>query len=464
VTLVAAGACSAVIGGLPSRPWAREFSLYSPWTTWLTASLLGASRQLWCPEPSLFRHVRVAVAAAARFETTLAVMPAWAGVRLAAFLVAYLAVASIGYAVKVPFRVSENEFVNLPARWDAGWYLGIAMNGYRYHPSRGQQNIAFMPAFPVAMRMVAKAVGADAVRPSARPAIYVWSGVAVSLAALYGALVYLYRLARARADDERARAAVVIALVYPAAFVYNAPYTEAVFLLCATATFYHVGRSEPGRAAVWGLLAGLARPNGFLLSGPLMMIALARAGAGWSPRLAGIVDRLWNPEPRGAAAWHVLAASMPLAGVLLFSAYVYGLTGDPLAWLKLHEAWGRQFAGTERLIAPVLAVSELGFYGYSAAAGYELFHVLFFLFAIVLALPIAVRLGLAYAAYILLTVFPPVLAGGWLSMARITAVLFPLYLYLGLTLPASTRTAVVVGFAILQALGTALFFTWRPFY
>ena len=91
-------------------------------------------------------------------------------------------------------------------------------------------------------------------------------------------------------------------------------------------------------------------------------------------------------------------------------------------------------------------------------------HVLFFLLTVVLAIPIAWRVGVAYSALMLLTVIPPLLAGGWLSMARVTVVLFPIYVYLAVALPPAHRGPLVLAFAVLQGLGTALFFTWRPFF
>ena len=53
-----------------------------------------------------------------------------------------------------PWRIYENEFLNLPARWDTGWYLGVAIDGYRWEPARAtvQQNIAFFPVYPMLMR------------------------------------------------------------------------------------------------------------------------------------------------------------------------------------------------------------------------------------------------------------------------------------------------------------------------
>ncbi len=64
---------------------------------------------------------------------------------------------------------------------------------------------------------------------------------------------------------------------------------------------------------------------------------------------------------------------------------------------------------------------------------------------------------------ILLTLLPPLLAGGWLSMARLTVTLFPIYIFLADdTREASHRRTGAV--ALLQGLGASLFFTWRPFY
>ena len=46
-------------------------------------------------------------------------------------------------------------------------------------------------------------------------------------------------------------------------------------LLGMTATFYHFTHARFGRAALWGLLVGLTKTNGFLLSIPLAMLAVS---------------------------------------------------------------------------------------------------------------------------------------------------------------------------------------------
>ena len=60
------------------------------------------------------------------------------------------------------WRIYSNDFLDLPARWDTGWYLGIAMDGYDSIPDARadhQQNIAFFPAFPMTMRYLSAVLG-----------------------------------------------------------------------------------------------------------------------------------------------------------------------------------------------------------------------------------------------------------------------------------------------------------------
>jgi hypothetical protein len=56
------------------------------------------------------------------------------------------------------------------------------------------------------------------------------------------------------------------------------------------------------------------------------------------------------------------------------------------------------------------------------------------------------------------------LAGGVLSMGRLTATLFPLFLALAATTSPRAVPLLVTAFAIGQGLAAALFFTWRPLF
>ena len=55
--------------------------------------------------------------------------------------------------------------------------------------------------------------------------------------------------------------------------------------------------------------------------------------------------------------------------------------------------------------------------------------------------PVYRRFGLPFAVFILITILPPMSAGGLLSMGRVTSVLFPVFLWMGAAVPARHRVA-----------------------
>jgi hypothetical protein len=95
---------------------------------------------------------------------------------------------------------------------------------------------------------------------------------------------------------------------------------------------------------------------------------------------------------------------------------------------------------------------------------YDTLNSLGFIFALVMLWPVVRKLGVAYAAFVIVNIVPPLLAGGALSMGRFTATLFPLFLALAASVAPRTVTPLVTAFAIAQGLAAALFFTWRPLF
>jgi hypothetical protein len=468
VVIITAASCSvALFGGFRVVLAGITVSAHEPFRPLAVAVLVFLFRHWMVRSPWLGQRIGRGLRTFCQAESVRAIAPVFLWSRAAVLLVATLSISTFGYPGAVRFRISEHELANLPARYDAGWYLTIARNGYQYdRNSRAQQNVAFFPAFPMLMRTAGIFVGGhiDARQAVERRIVsLLWSGVLVNLAALAVALGYLFRMVRAAADRDTAVVAVSLALAYPTAFVYNAPYTEGLFLLGSVATFYHFGRNAFWAAAFWGTLVGLTRPNGFILAAPLVAIALARSGP--FPRLGPVLDRLNTRPDLPRYLWRDLAVAVtPVAGLLLYCAFLYGNWGDPFLWARLQVAWGRTFQGLDPLMDPFTGIAEHGFSGYTAVAGFELLHMLPFILAIGASIPIAWRLGVAYTMLILLTLLPPLVAGGWLSMARLTLTLFPVYIILALMVPERHRVGVIVLFTLLQGLGTSLFFTWRPFF
>jgi len=463
VGLLAAFAYVLAFGGGRFELGGFRVSITSPFRLLIELALVVALRHAAYRQPSLLARATHAVSRVS--ERQWAVLAVFVGTRLLVLLVGYVAVVGIGYPKDAPqWRTSVDEFWNLPARWDAGWYLGIALDGYAWNPAdSGQQNLAFFPAVPLLMRGAAWVVWRDAEDPSKM----VWAGTLVALVAVFAGFAYFFSLARDCIGEEAGIAALTLLASYPFAVFYSASYTESLFLLTVVAAFSHFRRSQLGRAACWGLLAGLARPNGCLLSVPLAILAVPGID-----RLLGGASSSPSQEAMpiaGSVGWRrvllrLMAASTPGVGMLIFSAYVFWLTGHPLTWIQAAASWGRDFGGLSMIRDDLSSLRTLGVFGFVTAKPIVALNAMGALFGLLTIWPVTRRLGLAFGVFVLLNIMLPVTSGGLVSIGRYSSVLFPSFIWLGATTPPPLRPALIALFAMGQGLVAVLFFTWRALY
>jgi Mannosyltransferase (PIG-V) len=393
------------------------------------------------------------------YPDTAAAVRAFVATRPAVFIVAHFAVVTIGLAPKASFTLSSDPFGNLPARFDAGWYGGIALDGYEWdgHFDR-QRNFAFFPALPMLMRPLGTVFGmkAPGLPRERRMLRALWAAVAISLAAFLLALVYLARLTRLLAGADAAVSAPLLLAAYPFAAFFNAPYTEGLFLLGSVGAFYHFHQRRWLMASLFGLLVGFSRPNGCLVSVPLGLMA---AQATWQDWRGG---RDQAP-PLRLIAQRFLVAAMPGMAMLIFTAFLRWLTGFWFAWARIQGAWGREM-GTRPIAQGWEWLTTEGFMQVSRGVPFDLLNTLAVVFVALWLIPIFRRLGTAYGLFVLLNLVPPLFAGGALSMGRISSTLFPVFMVLAAQLPRQTVPAWASAFAMLQGLVAALFFTWREMF
>jgi len=450
----------AAFGGFRMRMGSIRISLTTPERVVLLAFILGVIRHAIARQAPIYRDIPSRLMTAWRKPDVKVATTALVSTRAAVLFVGYMAVFLFGYSNdgRPPFRADENEALNLQARWDTGWYLGIAANGYGFDFERegGQQNIVFFPALPISMRVVGRLLGGST------PA-FLLGGTAIVLLAFGGALIYLYRFARdVLGDEDRAQYALWFLAAYPFAVFYSSVYTESLFLLGAIGAFYHFRRGELVRAGLFGLLVGFTRPNGCFLSIPLGLLAIRPWLPAWLN--AGSLDPPGERDPARALR-ELLAAAMPGIAVLLYSAWVWSLTGRPLAWAEGHLAWGREYQGLGVLFTERYEyISELGFYRYTSDLSTDLLHASGVIFIMVAAWGVYRRLGLAYLVFVLINILPPLAAGGLLSAGRFTSVLFPAFIWFATAVPARHRVGWIAGFMAFQALNSMMFYTWRSMY
>ena len=431
-------------------PWGR-ISI-TDWVRPLVVAVAALAIRHWLqPKPTIVTRVNGARRRAMQAPGVRTALSMAVSTRVMVLLVGFLAIVLFGYRadVGVPWRLYENEFLNLPARWDTGWYMDVATDGYKWMPARvtTQQNIAFFPVYPMLMRYTSLFLGRE----------LMWTGVLLSIVSFFGAMVYLYRFARERFGDDAAYGALALIATYPFALFFSAAYTESLFLLTIVGACYHFERNELWKAGLWGLLAGLTRPNGCLLSVVLALIAVRPL---WPFRVRGLHLRDWM-----RIADRIAVAALPGLGMLLYSTYIFFLTGHPFRWASQNAAWGRVYRGLDVMFAEqAQTITDDGLYVYAATRTVDAIQLAAVLFILLTVWPVFRRVGLPYAVMLLVNLLPPLMMGGLLSMGRVTSVLFPTFVWLGLAIPGSHRAAWIAVFAMFQAICAAMFFTWRPLY
>jgi hypothetical protein len=420
-----------------------RIAITSAWRVAAWAAVLVVGRHVIHPAPPLTTRAWQWLQGARGIKRELpVVLQLLVVTRLPIIVIGFLAVGAIPLETDLGSQHHDSAWINLLARWDAIRYADIARSGYTWDGNPlSQQNVVFFPAFPLVIRLVSRFF-------AIHPLEAAWL---VSMACFAWAMILFLRLARLLTDSEAAADAAWLLSCYPFAYFFGAAYSESLFLLTMCGLFLSVHRQEFGRAAIWGLVAGLTRPNGWLLCLPAAILAVATAPP--PPR------DVWNWLRRGTAV------AAPALGAVLFTLYLQLRFGDGLAWVKGQAAWGRTFRGLHLFIADrILYLRDLGLPGALIEQPVDILNSAAALLALAVAIPIGRRLGLAYGVLAAVLVLPPVLMGGSTSMGRMTAIVFPMFIWLASALSAERRKALMVLFATVQGLAATLFYTYRTLY
>jgi len=389
------------------------------------------------------------------FSTVRPVRPteAWAVSRGLCWIAGVSAVLVVGtnaphdpLRLTTPFGDLGNKLVAPAARWDAAWFLWIADHGYVI--PRATQ---FYPLYPLAARVVGTPFGSSLV-----------GGVVVSLAGLLAGLVLLERLVRLELGELAARRTTLLLAFFPTAVFFSAVYSEGLFLGLSIGAFY---AARLGRWSWAGLAAGLAtlaRPTGFLLIVPLIVLYL------YGPR-PGEASR--DPERRSRprhrlrpdALW-ALAVPAAFAG---YAAYAGDRFNDAFVLLRQGAAWHLGF--TFPLVTVVRATGRAASGAAQLVHGHaprNVYEFAFFLLATAGAIGALRRLPLAYGSYaaagVLFLLCFPVGGASLRSFSRYMSPFFPILMWIALW--AGERRVyrpLLAAFAMLMVVNAARFATWH---
>lgn len=329
------------------------------------------------------------------------------------------------------------------ARYDSGWYNGIARNGYRYVPG-GRSNLAFFPVYPLAMRYLAQLLGG-------RQADYYYAGILVSWVSFAAAMVLLHKLARLDVPEPAADRAVVYAAIFPFAFFFGVVYSESLFLLLTLACVYSLRTRRWPAAGVAGALASATRVNGILALPAFAWIGW-RAAAGDRKRVAA------------ALAAVVFTAS----GFVAYSVYVYWVSGSYFEWANSIRRWGYSpGAAPWTSLAALLRALATRPYSYLTGEPAAPYDVLNGGAALIVAASIPfvwMRLGTGYGVFLLANLWLPLSSGQFEGLGRYCAVAFPFFIWLATLKPEGLHTALIIVSACLYTVCLALFTTIHPIF
>ena len=300
--------------------------------------------------------------------------------------------------ITVASRADVREVGWLALNNDAGWYAGIARNGYERQAfnTERQHNWAFFPLHPLIWRYASRLTGEQP-----------FTGMALSNLFFLVALVLLYRLVREFGyDGAVADRTVFYVAAFPSSYFFSLPWTESLFLCLAVGCVYAAKRDAWWLAGAVGALSTATRVSGVYLLPVLLILYVQKHGLRVRANALGLL--------------------LIPTGLLAFSLYLYLITGNPLAFKDILVTWGRRsgfFLGP--LLDYLAHPSEVG-----EPWNFRLLNFTVGVVALGCVADLLRRREWALACLALVSILTPLSTTTLTSLARYTAVNFPVHLAL----------------------------------
>lgn len=291
------------------------------------------------------------------------------------------------------------------ANFDGEHFLSIASLGYQ------QYQQAFFPLFPYLISLGLLAFGNNILAGA-------FTGLLISTITFFSALIFLYKLLKLDYSSKFSLAVILVLLLYPASFYFNAVYTESLFLFLIVASFYFFRTKHFFWAAIFGLLASTTRVFGVLLL------------------ISFLIEIFINKYPIRKTFWIALIPT----GLLGYMTYLYYSVGDPLAFYNLQLIVGEQHQRGVVLFPQVvfrylkIILSNETLNPLITTILFELIVGIGFMLLPIIGLFKKIRLSylfFAFAAYLL-----PTIQGSFSSLPRYVLILFPSFIVLTMVIKA----------------------------
>jgi hypothetical protein len=283
-------------------------------------------------------------------------------------------------------------------KWDAGWYMSIANDGYSFRPGY-TTNVTWFPFYPLLIRLASFFVN---------PGI---AAIIISHAALLAAIFLLYRLVNLDYSRKVSERTVLYMLLFPASLFFSAIYSESLFLALSVGSFYCARTGRWKLACILGFCAALTRSIGLALF-PVLLLEYAlqkKLLDGWRLRQG------WQKLVDRKAAWLLLIP----AGTLAFMAYLQAAFGNAFAFLESLAVVGRQASFPfSSFLEPFEKAGNIWFW----------LGVPFAAFGLAMLWLMRKELRPSYVLYALIMLILPLSSESLLGMHRYLLVIFPIFM------------------------------------
>lgn len=281
------------------------------------------------------------------------------------------------------------------------WY--VTEGDPRFH-------IVFLPFFPVMIKLAQFFTGN-----------YMAAGFVVANLCTLAAALFAYELARLDMGRRNALRVVKYIFIFPSAFFFFLPMTEALFLLLSLMALYFVRKKRWLLGCLCAALAGFTRSPGILLAVPIAVEFARELAAGYKS-----MDRKAFTNKLILAVLSLVSVSFGLLAYLYIN---YNVTGNAFQFsIYQREHWSQRFYFFFDTVRYQMeyAVNTFKDADYRTFLGLWLPNLCAILLVLFMMLRSAKKLNPAYMAY-LIAYFVYVVAPTWLlSAPRYFAVAFPL--------------------------------------
>jgi Gpi18-like mannosyltransferase len=319
-------------------------------------------------------------------------------------------------------RVHSPEILEGLIRWDAAWYLDIAINGYhKVHPTdtpgvETNRQTAFFPLYPALIKTGMK-LGLSPV----------WAAVGINIILSFGALILIYLISLEWLKERKlAMRTALLFLFFPSSFFLISPYSEALFCFLSFGAFYFALRKNWLTANIFLAFCTLSRSAGLIVALCIFLLYLRNKNY----RLSNIDRSIFT---------FLLA---PL-GLIAYMIYLWHNFGNPLLMLESQKYWAQSINPNifntfwDKTVDVFRAAITPGYNAFGGDYGKEWINILtygsFVVFGAVSVWGI-IRKQLIFplALYVLFSLLFFISKGNFISVNRYVLPLFPVFILLAL--------------------------------